>query len=435
MRLRETHSLFLRSTYTRRLSSRLARASATAILMAAWSGCGSSGSAGGESANGSPTGTGSTSTAASTESTAGVQAGGSTGNTSPTNGSGATGGNNSATGGNGGNVTSTASSSGVRGNGSATGSSNSGAGAGSSSSTAVAPDAGTTTRPDAGSAAGVDAGGGGVPGSEGAGAAPGGVSYPYIFSVFDDSAPVSDLRIYTSNDALNFTLLYDTGFTGPTGFLRDPSIMKNTDGKFYVAFTTPPTLGCCGPESSFGIASSANLKDWTNVATVPCGVPGTKNTWAPEWFKDTDGSVYAIVNVDGKTYSYKAMDATMTTFAAPTWIGIGPGYIDTFILTIGSTYHAFTKNSATYVEHATATNLQGPWTFVGTNDWAGWGPHKEAPALILLPTGTWRFYTDAGSTGHEMYSDSADVFQTWTAPQTLPGVGDDISHGTVIKGN
>ncbi len=373
--------------------------------------------------------------AASNESTAG-QPTGSAGNNSATNGSGATGGNA-------GNTPSAASSSGgVPGNGNGTGSGNSGAGDGAagssaagSSSAAAAPDAGTIPRPDGGGVAGVDAGGGGVPDAGGTGTTPGAVSYPYVFAVFDDAAPVSDLRIYTSNDALNFTLLYDTGFTGPTGFLRDPSIMKNTDGKFYVAFTTPPTLACCGPETSFSIASSANLKDWTNVATVPCGVPGTNNTWAPEWFKDTDGSVYAIVNVDGKTYSYKAMDATMKTFAAPTWIGIGPGYIDTFILTIGSTYHAFTKNSATYVEHATATNLQGPWTFVGKNDWAGWGPHKEAPALILLPTGTWRFYTDAGSTGHEMYSDSADVFQTWTAPVTLPGVGNDISHGTVIKGN
>jgi hypothetical protein len=42
---------------------------------------------------------------------------------------------------------------------------------------------------------------------------------------------------------------------------------------------------------------------------------------------------------------------------------------------------------------------------------------------------------DAGSAGHEMYSDSTDVFQTWTNPQTLPNVGNNISHGTVIHGN
>jgi len=72
---------------------------------------------------------------------------------------------------------------------------------------------------------------------------------------------------------------------------------------------------------------------------------------------------------------------------------------------------------------------------VGMNNWAGWGTHKEAPALIQLADGTWRFFCDAGSTGHEMYSDSKDVFQTWTAPKTLPNVGNNISHGTVIKGN
>jgi hypothetical protein len=34
-----------------------------------------------------------------------------------------------------------------------------------------------------------------------------------------------------------------------------------------------------------------------------------------------------------------------------------------------------------------------------------------------------------------MYSDSTNVFQTWTTIQTLPTVGANISHGTVIKGN
>jgi hypothetical protein len=34
-----------------------------------------------------------------------------------------------------------------------------------------------------------------------------------------------------------------------------------------------------------------------------------------------------------------------------------------------------------------------------------------------------------------MYSDSTDMFKTWTAPKGLPTVGNNISHGTVIKGN
>jgi hypothetical protein len=242
------------------------------------------------------------------------------------------------------------------------------------------------------------------------------------------------LQIYTSDDALNFTLLTDTGYTGPTGFLRDPSIMKYTDGKFYVAFTTPPSLSCCGDETSFAIASSSDLRTWKTVTQVACGIAGTKNVWAPEWFKDLDGTLHILVSVDGMTYRYEPTDNTLTKFGAGTWIGIGPGYIDTFVVTIGATYHAFTKGS-TYVEHATASSIDGPWNFVGTGDWAGWGLHKEAPALIELGNGTWRFYCDAGSTGHEMYSDSANTFGTWTSPKTLPTVGNNISHGTVIKGN
>jgi hypothetical protein len=266
----------------------------------------------------------------------------------------------------------------------------------------------------------------------------GGPSYPYVFACFNDAAPASTLMIYTSNDALNFTLLYDTGYGGPTGNLRDPSIMRHTDGKFYIVHTTPPAgTGCCGAESSFNVASSSDLKTWTTITQVPSGVAGVKNVWAPEWFKDTDGTIHVLVSIDAKTYRYEPTDGTFTKWGAGTWIGIGPGFIDTFIVKISTTYHAFTKlEKDTYVEHATSTSLDGPWDF-GTDvgDWAKWGNHKEAPALIELPNGTWRFYTDAGSAGHEMYSDSTDVFQTWTPIQQLPKVGANISHGTVIKGN
>jgi hypothetical protein len=370
-------------------------------------------------------------------STGGVQPGSgggtTTGGTSSTGGSSSAGGNSStggstvSTGGaaTGGKASGGIATGGVAVGGAATGGASTGGRASGGAATGGTATGGRAT-------GGASAGGTGTGGTSG-----GGPSYPYVFSCFNDSAAVSSLQIYTSNDALNFTLLTDTGYTGPTGNLRDPSIMKHTDGKFYVAFTTPPAgTGCCGPESSFSIASSADLKNWTTVTSVPCGVAGTNNVWAPEWFKDPGGNLHVLVSVDQKTYRYEPTDASLTRFGGGTWIGIGPGYIDTFIVTIGTTYHAFTKKQATlYIEHATATSLDGPWTFVGTNDWAGWGTHREAPALVNLGNGTWRFYCDGGSAGHEMYSDSTDIFQTWTATKTLPVVGNSISHGTVIKGN
>jgi hypothetical protein len=97
---------------------------------------------------------------------------------------------------------------------------------------------------------------------------------------------------------------------------------------------------------------------------------------------------------------------------------------------VGDTYHSFSKGS--YVQHGTAPSLDGPWTYDGISHWPGC---KEAPAVIGLPNGTWRLYCDAGTSGHEKSSDGSADFMTWTTPTTLPNVGSNISHGTVIKGN
>jgi hypothetical protein len=275
-----------------------------------------------------------------------------------------------------------------------------------------------------GATSGGGSGGGGT-GGGGTGAG-GGPSYPYILSCFDDNnTHPSDLMIYTSNDALNWTLLSDTGYTGPTGFMRDPSIMRHTDGKYYVAFTTPPDLGCCGPEKSFSIGSSSNLKDWTTIATVPGGIPGAKNTWSPEWFVDTDGSVHITATIDGTGYHYEPTDATLTKWGGPTPLGIS-GSIDYQIIKIGSTYHSITAD-----RHGTASSLGGPWTFDQYKEPAC----KEGPAIVHISGTTWRYYCDNGGSGHEESSLTTDLFQTWSPLETLPVVGNNISQGTVIRGD
>jgi hypothetical protein len=268
-------------------------------------------------------------------------------------------------------------------------------------------------------------GSGGVSGTGGGGgSAP---SYPYILSCFDDdNTHPSDLMIYTSNDALNWTLLSDTGYTGPTGFMRDPSIMRHTDGKYYVAFTTPPDLSCCSAEQSFSIGTSSNLKDWTTITTVPCGVAGTKNTWSPEWFVDTDGSVHLTATLDDKIYRYEPTDSSLTKWGPPTAMGI-TGTIDAQVLKIGSTYHMILPN-----KHGTASSLSGPWTW----DNSLLPPTcKEGPAMVHISGDSWRYYCDNGSAGHEESSLTSDLFKTWTSLATLPVVGNNISQGTVIRGD
>lgn len=245
-----------------------------------------------------------------------------------------------------------------------------------------------------------------------------------IFSCFNDAATLSSLMIYTSTDGLNFKLLDDTKFTGPTGFMRDPSIMRHTDGKYYIAFTTPPSLSCCGDEQSFAIAASPNLKDWTTIAQVPAGVAGTVHTWAPEWFIDSDGSVHVMVTLDLKTYRYEPTDATLTKWGPGKFIGLS-GTIDTQIIKIGNTYHAIIPS-----RHGTAPSLDGPWTIANNAPQC-----KEAPATVHISGDTWRYYCDDGGNGHEKSSLTTDQFKTFAALQTLPVVGNEISHGTVIRGD
>jgi hypothetical protein len=261
----------------------------------------------------------------------------------------------------------------------------------------------------------------------------------YIFSSFGGDLPAEEtLSIYTSTNGLDFTLLSHTGYSGPTGVLRDPSIMKHTDGKYYVAYTVQSWTTT---SMSFAIASSADLLDWKLVAEIPAEVPGARDTWAPEWFKDSDGSVNLVVSIDTlgtdsdfRVYKLTAADATLTRWGTPTPIGIGPNYIDTFIVEVGGRYHAFTKNETTkFVEHATAPGLTGPWTFVGTGNWAGWGAGKQGPAVFQLDDGQWRIFLDCYGGCGLLQATSPDL-ATWSAASVVPdGLSGMARPGTVLR--
>ncbi|MES1209004.1 MAG: family 43 glycosylhydrolase, partial [Pseudomonadota bacterium] len=246
------------------------------------------------------------------------------------------------------------------------------------------------------------------------------------------------LSIYRSTNALDFTLVSNTGFSGPSGALRDPSIMRHTDGQYYVAYTDPLGAGCCGKEDHFSIARSADLTHWTQLTTVAGGVPGVAHVWAPEWF--VDGATVTIVanmdtlntDSDFKPYIFTATSPALTTWSGPTALGIGPNYIDAFVMKTNGPYHVFAKNeSPRYVAHATSAKMTGPWTFVGTGDWAGWGSGMEGPCVVPLDDGSWRIYLDGQHTGF-LYSNSPDLV-SWSKTSPLPMLTDLVRHGTVLR--
>jgi MYXO-CTERM domain-containing protein len=262
----------------------------------------------------------------------------------------------------------------------------------------------------------------------------------YVFATFKgDTAPGEALSIYTSTDATNFTLLADTGFTGTSGTLRDPSIMRYVDGRYYVAYTDPPTSSCCGKEDHFSIAFSADLVHWTDLTRVPAGVVGVAHTWAPEWFVD-GATVRVIANIDTlnndtdfKPYVFTAQNAALTAWSGPVPLGFGPNYIDTFVMKDRGVYHAFAKNETTrFCEHATANSLTGPWTFVGTGNWAGWGAGMEGPNVVRLDDGSWKIFLDGQGAVGFLQAASTNL-SLWSGTSPLPVVSNLVRHGTVIR--
>ncbi len=257
----------------------------------------------------------------------------------------------------------------------------------------------------------------------------------YTMTAFTNSSE-SNMYVYRSSDAANFELAKGPAYTPPSGLIRDPSVMRHVDGRYYLVYTT----GWTG--NTIGFARSDNLVDWTFLRNVTLPVANLTRTWAPEWYTDSDGSVHVVVSLstDGgasfRPHSVRALDSSLASWSAPVPLaGLGPNYIDTFVVKIGSTYHAFVKNETSkYVEYATASSLNGPYSFRGTGNWAGWGGSLEGPALVRLDNGGWRIYFDAYTSGRYYFSDSHNGFASWTPKADLPGgLTSFVRHLTVLR--
>ncbi|MDI5942237.1 arabinofuranosidase, partial [Micromonospora sp. DH15] len=128
-----------------------------------------------------------------------------------------------------------------------------------------------------------------------AGAAPASAAAPppgqtsrYTMTAFTNSSE-SNMYVYESADATGYRLLRGPAYTPPTGLIRDPSIIRHTDGRYYVVYTTNWT------GNTIGFATSTDRVNWTFLRnhTIPMTV---NNTWAPEWFVDSDVSVNESVS-------------------------------------------------------------------------------------------------------------------------------------------
>lgn len=297
-----------------------------------------------------------------------------------------------------------------------------------------------------------------VAASGSSGAAPPGWRYTMVaFSNTSDR----DMDVFESGDGTTFQPVQPSAYRPPTGLVRDPSIFRNADGLYYITYTT-------GDGASIGFARSGDRINWTPVGNYPvpfcCALlpgtgdgtgsasppgssgsagskdgpslsPFTTKAWAPEWFVDGD-RVHVILSMSTGggfvPYLMTALDPSFRLWSPPVPLaGIGADHIDTTVVKVGSTYHAFTKNEATKViEHAVAPAVAGPYSFVPPGNW---GSLVEGPAVVQMPNGAWRIYLDAYTEGKYLFSDSADGLRTWTPVQEVPGISGTVRHFGVMR--
>lgn len=257
----------------------------------------------------------------------------------------------------------------------------------------------------------------------------------YTMTAFT-GASNTDLYVYESADAYTYTLLKGPAYTPPDGLLRDPSIFRHPDGAYWIVHTTNWT------GNTIGFARSDDRVTWRHAGTHTLPTPGLARTWAPEWFVDRDGSVHIVVSLDTENnqvfrpHLLTATDPTLRNWSVPRPL---TGFdrsncIDTFIVRDRGTYHAFVKQQTTdHVEHAVADRLRGPYTVVGTGDWAGWGSRRQGQSLVRLAGGGWRIFFDGHTDRRYYFSDSLDGLRTWTPIRQLPGVSGVVHNVTVLR--
>ncbi|WP_168703240.1 glycoside hydrolase family 43 protein [Gordonia paraffinivorans] len=270
------------------------------------------------------------------------------------------------------------------------------------------------------------------------------------------------MDVYQSGDATTFRPLRMSAFTPPSGVVRDPSIFRGADGWYHVAYTTGrATIGfarsrdrvnwaftheypvplCCAllPGSGdgrgvFGSTSGSLSFGSAGSSDGPSLSPFTTKAWAPEFFVE-GGRVHLVLSMSTGggfiPYVMTALDPGLRMWTPPVPIlSIGADHIDTTIVKVGGTYHAFVKNEGKKtIEHAVAGSLHGPYRFVPIRNF---GRFVEGMAVVRLPNGNWRMYFDAYKTGQYHYSDSRDLY-AWSPAKELPRLSGTVRHFGVIR--
>jgi hypothetical protein len=240
------------------------------------------------------------------------------------------------------------------------------------------------------------------------------------------------------------------GAPGAIHTVRDPSIIYD-NGSWWCVATDGSNFG---GSTFFRLWKSADLVNWTFVTNVSVGGGTGGYTWAPEWFRDVDGTLYVVymrfagsagVNANLVTSPTNAAKTTWSTPTALTKSGGGNVFAgDPQILRYNGSYYMIGSASNT-PDLWKASVITGPWSVVRSyaTNWIG-VETGEGWCLTRNVDHTWTIYylnrnfpANTNIAYRRCVSDGPDLeTAVFSAPETpgLPVIpGDMLSHGTILR--
>jgi hypothetical protein len=256
------------------------------------------------------------------------------------------------------------------------------------------------------------------------------------------------LRLLNSLDAATFSPVSGSVLAGPApaGYYPDPGFLHDKTGglqqyagKYWIAADNSTCCGLVG--TTFSLRWSLDLQNWNEVGPISVAVAGANRTWAPDIFRDDDGTIYATISVstDGETtfYIYGATLSGENLTTVGTWHLLLdlPGHktIDPQMLKTvnGSGYAIFAKDASQNIDYATSSTPLGTYAAQVSNLAFG-----EGPWVVQTSATNWRLYFDTVTVPNQglWFKDSTDGWATWSAAQQVksPWL---TRHGSIVRYN
>ncbi|MDD3079584.1 MAG: glycoside hydrolase N-terminal domain-containing protein [Paludibacter sp.] len=273
----------------------------------------------------------------------------------------------------------------------------------------------------------------------------------YVFAYFKGRSE-DGLHLAGSTDGLHWEAFHnDSSFLHPEvakdRLMRDPCIIKGTDGKFHIVWTVSWT------DKGIGYASSSDLIHWSEQQFLPVmeKVDGTRNTWAPEITQDPVSGIYMIYwasTVEGRFeetkpateagYNHRIYYCTTKDFInfSPTTLLYDPGFnvIDATIIPYKGRFLMIMKDETPEpvqknLKIAWGNRLTGPYSAA---DKPITGKYWAEGPTALQKDGQWIVYFDKYRE-HKYGAVKSSDLVSWTDISDQIELPNGIRHGTIIQ--